>query len=63
VDGLTYLFVAVARSGSDDRKISELVATAIAKAMPDEVALARQRADEWLKKNTTMPSAPGVLTQ
>jgi TPR repeat protein len=62
IDGLMYLTVALARSGPDDRAIRDMQAAARKAATADEWALARQRADNWLKKNTA-PAAPGVLTQ
>jgi TPR repeat protein len=63
VDGLTYLFITLARTTPDDRKTREMAAAATAKSKTDEVALAQQRAQEWLKKNGATQAAPGALTQ
>jgi hypothetical protein len=62
VDGLMYLTIALARAGADDHSIGDMQVAARMTATADEWAVAKQRADEWLKKNT-VPAAPGVLTQ
>jgi len=60
VEGLTNLILALARSG-DDRAVRDMQADARSQATPEEWALAKQRADDWLKKN---PAAAAVnLTQ
>jgi len=60
VDGLMNLIVALARSG-DDRGVRDMHADARSKATPEEWALAKQRADDWLKKNAA--AAAVNLTQ
>jgi TPR repeat protein len=62
VDGLMYLTIAVARASLDDKGVREMHAAAVAKATGEEWVAARQRAEDWLKKNA-VPAAPGVLTQ
>src|SRR5437868_1395117 len=57
VDGLMYLVIALARSGPDNRAIRDMQAEARAKASPEEWTLAKQRADEWLKKNAVQAAA------
>jgi hypothetical protein len=57
-----YLTIALARSGPDDRDVREMLAVAVSRATAAEWSAAKQRADEWLKKNAS-GAAPGVLTQ
>jgi exopolysaccharide production negative regulator len=61
VDGLMYLFIAVARVKGDDQMIHDMQAAAAAKATPADLALAKQRADAWLSKNPVQ--SVGSLTQ
>src|SRR5262249_52122522 len=57
VGGMMYPVIARARSGSDDGAIRDMQADARAKATPEEWAMAKQRADEWLKKNAVQAAA------
>jgi TPR repeat protein len=61
VDGLMHLIVALTRSGPNDRAIRDMQADAHTKATAEEWALAKERADEWLKKNAAQAAAS--LTQ
>jgi TPR repeat protein len=62
IDGLMYLTIALARSGPDDHAVREMLAVAVSKATAAEWSAAKQRADDWLKKNA-ITAAPGTLTQ
>ena len=57
VDGLMYLIIALTRSGPDNRTVRDMQADARAQATPDEWTQAKQRADEWLKKNAVQAAA------
>jgi TPR repeat protein len=62
IDGLMYLTIALARSAPDDGAVRDMQAAARLAATPDEWTIAKQRADEWLRKHT-LPPAPSALTQ
>jgi TPR repeat protein len=62
IDGLMYLAIAVARSGPDDGSVRDMQVAALAKATGDEWSIAKQRAEDWLKKNPVAATA-GALTQ
>ncbi len=54
VEGLMYLTIALTRAGDGTHWISEMHQAALSAATPEEWAAAKERADQWLAKNSNL---------